>query len=361
MSKQANKTAIGVFVVGAVVLAVAAIIVFGSGKFFVKTDLFVAYFPGSVKGLRIGAPVVFRGVKIGEVTKMKLYSIRKDLAVVIPVIFKVDPDSIHDVGTVVGTDEKSDEQHMRAMIERGLRARMDTQSFVTGQKMINIDFYPDTPVRLLGKDGIDLGEDIFEIPTIKTLEQEIGKTIEEIPIGELAESLKNSLKGIEGFVTSDEFRKSLHYFKQTLKEARELVSHVDKKIDPLFADVEQTLKDAQAVLRNVDSQVDPLAGSIIRTSDEARKLVNNVNKRVRPIQADLAKTTKSLRAALETAEDSLEEVDGMVSENSEFRYQIDIFLREITLMARSLRSFADYLERNPDALIRGKVTREGKK
>jgi paraquat-inducible protein B len=361
MSKQANKTAIGVFVVGAVVLAVAAIIVFGSGKFFVKTDLFVAYFPGSVKGLRIGAPVVFRGVKIGEVTKMKLYSIRKDLTVVIPVIFKVDPDSIHDVGTVVGTDEKSDEQHMRAMIERGLRARMDTQSFVTGQKMINIDFYPDTPVRLLGKDGIDLGEDIFEIPTIKTLEQEIGKTLEEIPIGELAESLKNSLKGIEGFVTSDEFRKSLHYFKQTLKEARELVSHVDKKIDPLFADVEQTLKDAQAVLRNVDSQVDPLAGSIIRTSDEARKLVNNVNKRVRPIQADLAKTTKSLRAALETAEDSLEEVDGMVSENSEFRYQIDIFLREITLMARSLRSFADYLERNPDALIRGKVTREGKK
>ena len=115
------------------------------------------------------------------------------------------------------------------------------------------------------------------------------------------------------------------------------------------------------MLRNVDSQVDPLAGSIKKTSDDARKLVNNVNKRVRPIQADLAKTTKLLRAALETAGDALEEVDGMASENSEFRYQIDIFLREITLMARSLRSFADYLERNPDALIRGKVRREGKK
>jgi paraquat-inducible protein B len=350
-----------VFVVGAVVLAVAAIIVFGSGKFFVKTDLFVAYFPGSVKGLRIGAQVVFRGVKIGEVTKMKLYSSRKDLAVEIPVIFKVDPDSIHDVGSVVDTDEKSDEQHMRAMIEMGLRARMDTQSFVTGQKMINIDFYPDTPLRLMGKEGIDLGPDIFEIPTIKTLEQEIGKTLEEVPIGELAESLRNSMKAIEGFVTSEEFRKSLHYFKQTLKDARNLVRHVDEKVDPLFADVEQTLKDAQAVLRNVDSQVDPLAGSIKQTSDDARKLVNNVNKRVRPIQADLAKTSKSLRAALDTAENALEEVDGMVSENSEFRYQIDIFLREITLMARSLRSFADYLERNPDALIRGKVRREGKK
>jgi paraquat-inducible protein B len=357
MSKQANKTAIGAFVVGAVVLAVAAIIVIGSGKFFTKADLFVAYFPGSVKGLRIGAPVMFRGVKIGEVTQMRLYSIRKDMSVEIPVIFKVNPDSFHGIGP----ETKSDEESLEALIKMGLRAQMDMQSFVTGQKMINMDFYPDTPVRLLGAEGIDLGKDIVEIPTIKTLQQEIGKTLEEVPIGELAESLRNSMKGIEGFVTSEEFGKSLHYFKQTLKDARDLVRHVDEKIDPLFADVEQTLKDAQAVLRNVDSQVDPLAGSIKKTSDDARKLVNNVNKRVRPIQADLAKTTKSLRAALDTAGDALEEVDGMASENSEFRYQIDIFLREITLMARSLRSFADYLERNPDALIRGKVRREGKK
>jgi paraquat-inducible protein B len=57
----------------------------------------------------------------------------------------------------------------------------------------------------------------------------------------------------------------------------------------------------------------------------------------------------------------MEDVDGILSENSEFRYQIDIFMREITLMARSLRSFADYLERNPDALLRGKQRREGKK
>ena len=64
---------------------------------------------------------------------------------------------------------------------------------------------------------------------------------------------------------------------------------------------------------------------------------------------------------METAEIAIEEVDGMVSENSEFRYQIDIFMREITLMARSLRSFADYLERNPDALIRGKLRREGQR
>ena len=79
-----------------------------------------------------------------------------------------------------------------------------------------------------------------------------------------------------------------------------------------------------------------------------------VNRQVRPIQADLTNTAKSLQA-------TLEEVNGIVSENSEFRYQIDIFLREIALAARSLRSFADFLERNPDALIRGKQRREAQK
>ena len=106
MSKQANKTAIGVFVVGAVVLAVAAIIAFGSGKFFVKTELYFAYFPGSVKGLRIGAPVMFRGVKIGEVTQMRIYSFREDMSVEIPVIFKVDPASFHSIGPQVENYEQ---------------------------------------------------------------------------------------------------------------------------------------------------------------------------------------------------------------------------------------------------------------
>ena len=354
MSKQANKIAIGVFVVGAVALAVIAIIVFGSGKFFAESKLFVAYFQGSVKGLRIGAPVMFRGVKIGEVTQMRLYSVRKDMTVEIPVIFEIYPANFHQIGQIVESDEKYDEQKIDALIKEGLRARLEMQSFVTGQLMINIDFYPNTPVRLMAEKGIDLGKDVLEIPTIQTFQQEIGKTLEEVPIGELAESLGNSMKGIERFVTSDEFTKSLHYFKQTMREARNLLRHFDEKVDPLFADVERTLKDAQALLQNVNSRIDPLSGSIMHTAEDARRMVNNVNRQVRPIQADLTNTAKSLQA-------TIEEVNGIVSENSEFRYQIDIFLREIALAARSLRSFADFLERNPDALIRGKQRREAQK
>ena len=96
-------------------------------------------------------------------------------------------------------------------------------------------------------------------------------------------------------------------------------------------------------------------------SDDARKLINNVNSRIEPVQADWTATTKDLRKALDAAEGALESIDGMVDENSEFRYQVDAFLSEIMLMARSLRAFADYLERNPDALLRGKIKRTGQK
>ena len=72
MSKQANKTVIGIFVVGAIALVIAAVLILGSGKLFKQTLRAVCYFEGSVGGLNIGAPVVFRGVKVGSVTDVLL-------------------------------------------------------------------------------------------------------------------------------------------------------------------------------------------------------------------------------------------------------------------------------------------------
>ncbi len=362
MSKQANKTAIGLFVVVALALAVAAIIIFGSGKFFVEKEVFVVYFQGSVKGLQVGAPVVFRGVKVGEVTDIRIYANRAENYVMIPVLLQVEPNKFNAMGPDV--EITSPQQRVDSLIKSGLRAQLQMQSLVTGQLMINIDFYPDTQAKLIGKEGIDFGPDVLEIPSVETSLQKIQQTLEDVPISDLAKSLQSSLNGIERFVNSEELTKSLRYFKQTLRDARHLLQHVDQKIDPLFAEVDQTLKDTQTLLRDVNSQVAPLATSLKSTSDtareaigDARKLVKNVNGRIRPLYNDIKRTETSLRSALKSAETLFDDVDGMVSENSEFRYQVETLLRELTLAGRSLRGFADYLERNPDALLRGKVTR----
>ncbi|MBW2011757.1 MAG: MCE family protein [Deltaproteobacteria bacterium] len=181
MSTQANKKAIGLFVIAALALVVGIIVIFGSGKFFKARNKFVAYFEGSVKGLRVGAPVVFRGVEIGEVTRINIYVIHEDQSFLIPVIFEINSDRFH----AIGPDIKHREKYLANLIEKGLRAQLQMQSLVTGQLMINIDFYPDKPLSLVGDKGLTLPEDVMEIPTIQTPLQRIGKTLEEIPLSEI--------------------------------------------------------------------------------------------------------------------------------------------------------------------------------
>ena len=72
MARKPNPALLGAFVVGAVILAVVGLVIFGGGKFFRSTQSWVAYFDESIKGLAVGAPVTFRGVKVGAVTDVKV-------------------------------------------------------------------------------------------------------------------------------------------------------------------------------------------------------------------------------------------------------------------------------------------------
>jgi len=359
MSKQANKTLIGIFVVAAVFMLVAAVLIFGSGKFFQEKHEYVAYFDGSVKGLRVGAPVVFRGVRIGEVQDIALHYYQQELEFKIPVIVTLYPEKIIGMGLELSPQEE--EKSWKKLLDDGLRATLEMQSIVTGQLLISLDFHKDAPLTLQGLKDLKLGPDVKEIPTIKSGLQALGKKIEQLPLDEIAANLQSSLRGINDFVNSPDFGKSLQYIKQTTRDARDLVAKLNEKADPLIARLDQTLLDAQKLLRDVDNQVVPLTTSLKGTSDDAGKLLRNVNKRIGPLQADLNKTTAQLRSALASAESAINEIDTMVDDESDLRYYIDIFLREITLAARSVRALADYLERNPDALLRGKVNRDNKK
>ena len=359
MAKQASKTMIGLFVVGAIALLVAALVLLGSGRYFKETHRYVAFFDGSVKGLAVGAPVMFRGVRIGKVEDFTVYFKREELEFKIPVLMTLYAEKV--IGLGIEFTKAQEAKAWQDMLADGFRATLQIQSMVTGQLVVQLDFHPDAPLKLHGLEEFNLPKDTIEIPTIQSGLQQLTKKIEQIPLDQIVDDLRSSLKGINDLVSSPEIAKTLQYLEQTMKDARNLLRHIDEKVDPLAAQVDQTLKDAQVLLKNVDQRVDPLAASLTQTSDSARKLANNVNRRIGPVQADLTETTKEFRAALNAAEGALESVDDMVDENSEFRFQLDTFLSEITMMARSLRAFADYLERNPDALLRGKVRRAGQK
>ena len=115
MSKPANKRLIGIFVLGAIALLVIAIVVLGSGKFFRKTFKAVCFFEGSVGGLNVGAPVVFNGVRIGEVTDVVLRYDTRDLTATIPVYIEIDPQRMK----TLGPRPTSFEENLKLLIDHG--------------------------------------------------------------------------------------------------------------------------------------------------------------------------------------------------------------------------------------------------
>jgi paraquat-inducible protein B len=190
MIKKVNKTAIGAFVVGAVALLIVAIAVFGSGAFFKHSDKYVLYFDGSIKGLSVGAPVIFRGVKIGNVSEIDLLYDSKSKKILIAVIIEVE------LARVAGYPEKIGYPDYEIFITRGLRGGLKVQNFLTGQLMIAFDFYPDKPVNMY---NLDIGYP--ELPALP-ISPDIFALMNELPIKEIADNLEQVVVGLNQLINA---------------------------------------------------------------------------------------------------------------------------------------------------------------
>ncbi|HET8579535.1 MAG TPA: MlaD family protein [Nitrospiraceae bacterium] len=252
MGKKANPAVIGGFVVGAVALAVAGVLIFGSGEFLKGRVSWVSYFPGSVDGLQVGAPVNFKGVKVGQVTDIKVTLDARDDTVRIPVSWDLEPDRIAFMGIpeaelaeLQAKRAKTDRPLAQILIKRGLRAQLQLQSFVTGQKIIQLDFFPDTPINLVGGDG-----DVPEFPTTASSTEKLTKTIENLPIDELFTDARNTLQGIDRLVRNID--------SQVLPPTHATL----EKLQGTLSSVDATLGKAEGTLSSVDDMTAP--GSPVR-------------------------------------------------------------------------------------------------
>jgi paraquat-inducible protein B len=327
MSKQANKTVIGIFVVGAIALVVIAIVVLGSGKFFKKTFTAVCYFEGSVGGLNIGAPVVFRGVRIGSVKDVILRADATDLAFTIPVYIEIEPDRLE----IIGARPRRPGENLKTLIDRGLRASLETQSLVTGQMQVGLDLKPDKPAKFVGAD-----KKVPEIPTVPTPMQELAKKIEKLPIDEIFEKLSSTLSKIENLVGSPEIVEAIRSLNLAVADVRKLVQNVDNRVGPLASSIEGTVNDYGKLARNADSKIDTLSLGLGDTIKEIQKAVSGIEKTLGEAQSTLAQAKQTL------AEDSI------------LYYEIAETLEELQKGARSIRLLADDLKRRPESVIWGK-------
>jgi len=361
--KKANPALIGGFVVGAIVLLVAGVVAFGSGALFTKTNRYVMFFEGSMSGLRPGAQVAYRGVKVGAVTDIKIV-LGQGLEAAIPVYVEIQPGRIEAPGIALSTGEV-----IPPLIEQGLRTQLKAESFVTGQLYVELDFHKDAPLKLIGKDPT-----VPEIPTVPSAIDQISKKIEELDLEKLVTAAQRTLEGIDTLVNGPEIRKAVTDVGIAMTELRATVETIRTGTGPVLTALTHTMTQMQASIAELemklaetldaytrladgaDRRVGEVADAARGTLDEYRLLGENAEKQISPLLADTREAARAARVAMQQGERALGAAQAMLAPNSPLQFELTRALRDISSAARSIAALANDLERNPEQLLRGKGT-----
>lgn len=323
MSRRANPTLVGGFILGGIVLIVAAIVLLGSGRLFRDTVEYISWFKGSVNGLSPGAPVKFMGVTVGEVTSIFLREPGSEILDIgtefsdweenlrIPVLYELDRDLLRGKGTLI---DVGDEATARMLVESGLRATLAVESILTGRKYISLSVDRDSPMEMVNDPNVHA----FEIPTIETglewLERDVQglmNKLTNLDVEGLVEAISRAAAEIANLASGTETRDALVEVSETMVRLRE------------------TLESLDALAASADTTLDALRPKIDQSSDEVKSAAR-----------ELDATLENLRAVLEP--------------DSPLLISLERSLREIGTAAAALGELADYLQQNPSALLRGK-------
>jgi paraquat-inducible protein B len=330
MSKQANTVAIGAFVVGAALILFGALFYLSGNVFNRNTDTGLMVFDGSVKGLKVGAPVAFKGVQIGEVTDFDVIVDLDTFDVLTPVEVRIYNDRV--VG-IRGGDrvEDTDLDVTDALIKRGLRAQLQVQSLLTGLLYIQLDFHPDRPARFTAQDleKYDLPDDVNVVPTIPTEFERLARGLEEFDFPALLENIETTLSGIDRFIN-------------------------DPDLQALPENVGATLAAIENLSVRLDDEVQTLSPELNTLLSEAGGTMKTLNRDIPEISADAQQALASLSAALGAAQTSLGNVDYLLSDDSATLYEITRAAQELAAAGRALQSLAETLETQPESLLKGK-------
>lgn len=312
MAKQSFKTAVGAFVIGGLTLLVAGIILLGGGRMFSDDIEYVLYFDGSVSGLSIGAPVVFRGVPMGQVTRISLEANPRDASVTIPVYIRLDENSIVRAGVAGELTDNFRQEILRRLIQRGLRARLQLQSLITGQYRVELDFLPNTPANFRSP------MPDREIPTLPSPIDTLQRTVASLPLEEMARTTAGILEKVNAALAGDALERGLKALATSFEEAQ-----------TLLAGMQQSQKTLSQALEKLNVAATSAQHDLPQALQSTREAMNNVS--------SVSLATKAV-----------------VERNAPLTQELRRLIQESTAAVRSLRAFMDVLERNPEALLRGK-------
>ena len=272
---------------------------------FVKKIKFILFFNSSVRGLNKGAPVEFKGIKVGSVLDVRLEFDSEDTTFRIPVLIEIEPQRIIDRGK---TEIGSSYETLNLLVERGLRARLQTGSLITSKLYVELDIHPDTPINLSQEET-----PFPELPTLPTANfGAITKSAEEL----LAKFNQIDVKKISALLIStiENANKTLYTADETLSNTNSLIT--SPAFQTAVVDMQLSLERFKNIMRKVDES--------------------------------------NLQDAINAGNDALDKINKLLEPNSPAQYNLIKLTGELEETARSIRSLIETLERNPQALIFGR-------
>jgi len=320
-----NALLIGAFVIASLVMIVAGVLWLSGANLFKQQQVAMIYYRGNVSGLYVGAPVTFRGVAVGQVDSIGISVDRDTLKALVPVRVRLQADPVQYTGSSKSPVD------LQTLVQRGLRARLTAQSFVTGQKAIELDFLPSTPSTLHG-DGSQL-----EIPAVADRFGALIDQVAELPLRDTVQEIRDTVKELRGTLVA---------VQQSLDSAQTVLGRTSDELGRTGNDARTTLKVANEAIRQVQASTAATLNSITQLADASRTTVQTA-------QPELQRSLASAREAAESARLAMDRVAEMTAPGASLRGDLDGAIRDLSQAARGLRDWSELLEEKPNAIIFG--------
>lgn len=318
MNEKPHTVAIGSFIVGALLIAISGLIFLGGSGFSSDRDKVVMVFDGSVKGLSVGAPVALRGVQIGQVTDIQLIFDTDTVDVIMVVEAELSNKNIRRKGSATADDFTEE------LIARGMRAQLNTQSLLTGLLYIQLDFFPDSAINLA-----DITTRYIQLPTVPTELERLTRELESVNWAQMANDMKDIAAGLNQFIGNEDFQN-------------------------LPADLRSTLASYEALSTDIQQLLSTSGPKLDRVLDSTGDTFETFNAEIPKLSGLAQENLNLLDDALLAFQETMIEIDALVSADSATTYELNKALHELAQAGRALQLLAKTLEEQPEALIRGK-------
>jgi paraquat-inducible protein B len=359
LKRRASPTRIGVFMLGALAVLVSAVVMVSGSGLFASRERAQAYFEGSVYGLQIGAPVVLRGVRLGSVVGIGIvHEARPGQPgqLTVPVEIQIDRARILSAatGADLGASGSSAAPTVHELVQQGLTAQLSMQSLLTGLLYVDLDFGRVPPGAAAAASAPRVGHAAMAvIPTVPTPLQELHRQLQQVDIPRLLTDIAGAAAAARQLLADPKLQQTVQELAQASGELRALLARVDRRIDPLADAMQGTLQESRRAaatlagaladagdavdrIRRAADRVSATMARFDRVADDAQPLLEGA----RRAADELARTAQALRSATTDDEGALPRIDAAAL--------------ELARAARAVRDLADLLERQPEAILRGR-------